>query len=69
MRLFIFFILLYIPIFLFYFISLICINIFILDKHYINYEGLLIKAFDFSIYVYILWCFLSYLKIKGKKGK
>lgn len=67
MKLFVFFFLLYIPVFLFYFLALLGIDFFLLEKQYVNYENLMTRAFDFSIYIYILWCFLKYLSILGKK--
>lgn len=69
MNLFIFFVLLYIPIFLFYLLVLLCLDLFMFEKQYINYQELMKRAFDFSIYIYILWCFLKYLATLGKANK
>lgn len=64
-----FFILFYIPIFLSYFIILLGVDIFILEKTHVNYRQLLERSFDFSIYIYILWCFLKCLSVIGKNEK
>ncbi|TCT17258.1 hypothetical protein EDC51_1035 [Bibersteinia trehalosi] len=69
MNLFIFFIIFYIPVFLSYFIILLGVDIFILEKIHVNYQRLLERSFDFSIYIYILWCFLKYLSAIGKNEK
>lgn len=62
MNLFIFFVLLYIPIFLFYILVLLCLDLFMFEKQYINYEKLMKRAFDFSIYIMVFFKVSGYFR-------